>query len=73
MTDQEKANKKEARRLIKLPLNKRPDNVQYIKATRLDHDRYIVFFGDIAVCFLQTEKQLVYLGEYPASNFRNVK
>lgn len=73
MTEQEKANKKEARRLIKLPLNRRPDNVQYTKATRFYHARYIVFFESSAVCFIQTNKQLVYLGEYPASNFKSEK
>ena len=69
MTDQEKANKKEARRLINLPVSQRPNNVNYKPATRLDFAKYMVQFGEIGVYFLHDGKKLQYLGEYPASNW----
>lgn len=73
MTEQERVNKKEARRLINLPLSKRPDNVYMTPPTRLNHRNYMVQFGDIGVYFQHDGKQLYYLGEYPASNWNSLK
>jgi len=70
MTNQEKSNKKEAKRLINLPVSQRPANVYYKPATRFDFDKYMVQFGETGVFFLHDGKRLQYLGEYPASNWR---
>ena len=69
MNEQEKSNKKEARKLINLPVSKRPNNVYYKEATRFDCASYMVQFGDVGVFFQHDGKRLYYLGEYPASNF----
>ena len=70
MNKQEKANKKEARKLINLPLNQRPENVKYTPGKRLEFAHYEVFFGQIAVCFQTDGNRIWYLGEFPAANFR---
>ncbi len=46
MTEQEKANKKEARRLINLPLSKRPDTVFATPPTGLKYRCYMVQLSD---------------------------
>jgi hypothetical protein len=57
--------KKEARRLIRLPLSRRPDNVVYTPAKRLQFARYAVELDELIVHFQHDGRRLYYLGEYP--------
>ena len=71
LSEQELRNKKEARKLVGLPAEDRPENVLFSPASKNEPDFYrVIMDGEkekVVVCFQITNGRFVYLGEWPIS------
>lgn len=60
--------KVEARKLINLPIGKRPDNVVFVPDQRFNHPQYQVALDGLVVHFQEFNGKITYLGEYKPVN-----
>lgn len=61
----------EARKLINLPIGKRPANVVFVPDQRFDHPKYQVALDGLVVHFQEVNGKIIYLGEYEPVKLAN--